>query len=285
MKNIKRSLVQFFTAIFANSNLPGFIQGRIYQGSLKQVCVPFLNCYSCPGALFACPVGSIQTVAAYGGRFSLYVFGLIFTFGAIAGRWICGWLCPFGFFQELMAKLSIKKYAIPRVLRLIKYLALFLTVLLPFVWIDPLTNLASPYFCKYICPAGTLEAGIPLLVTNGDLRSLVGGLFAFKLLFLFVWLILMAITYRPFCRVLCPLGAFYGLLNKYSLYKLNIEKSHCSSCGSCSIACPMNLQVTEELNSPECIRCLQCKKSCPNHALEYKVAIVADQRTSLPANQ
>ena len=57
----KRSVVQWLSTLLYNANLPGFVQGRIYRGPLKSVCVPGLNCYSCPGAVGACPLGSLQS--------------------------------------------------------------------------------------------------------------------------------------------------------------------------------------------------------------------------------
>ena len=87
------------------------MQGRIWQGPSKQVCVPGLNCYSCPGALGACPIGSLQSFMSGAVlRFPFYVLGLMILFGLILGRRICGWLCPFGLVQELLYKIPTPKF-------------------------------------------------------------------------------------------------------------------------------------------------------------------------------
>lgn len=266
---MRRRLVQVVAALVSNAYLPGFLRGRIYQGEWKRVCVPFLNCYSCPGALGACPVGAMQSLTVSSRSLSLYVSGLIVACGALVGRLVCGWLCPFGLLQELMAKLHRGKILIPRPLLKIKYVVLLLTVLLPLVWLSPVTGVSAPYFCMYLCPAGTLEAGLPLVLLNPSLRPLAGALFLWKVSLLLVILVAMIFVWRPFCRLLCPLGAFYGLCNRVSFYRLQINRADCNSCGKCGQDCPAKLPVWENPQSAECIRCLQCIKSCHRKAISW----------------
>ena len=77
MKHL-RLLVQACFAALTNGYLRGFLEGKIYSGPLKQLCVPGLNCYSCPGALGACPIGALQAVLGSRGRkVSLYVVGFL----------------------------------------------------------------------------------------------------------------------------------------------------------------------------------------------------------------
>ena len=101
--SVKRKLAQLIAALLLNGNFKGFAEGTIYSGKLKQICVPGLNCYSCPGALGACPLGALQTMLADPAyKMSFYVLGSLLAVGMVAGRWVCGWICPFGFFQELL---------------------------------------------------------------------------------------------------------------------------------------------------------------------------------------
>jgi ferredoxin len=276
---MRRHLVQAVSTFLANANLPGFIEGRLYQGRLKSVCVPFLNCYSCPGALGACPVGSFQSLAAGLSRSaSLYVFGFLTAVGAAGGRFVCGWLCPFGFFQELLHRLSSRRLALPRFLELLKYPVLILTVLLPFFWRDAV-GLAEPYFCKYICPAGTLQAGLPLVSRRAELAALIGPLFWLKLSILAAFTISAVFVWRPFCRTLCPLGAFYSLFNRVSLWQLRVDRSRCTSCGACTRRCPAGLDPYRDPNQAACVRCLECTRVCPTKALTFGVAAKAPALT------
>lgn len=260
-----------FTAL-SNGYLAGFFRGEIYTGPTKALCLPGLNCYSCPGALGSCPIGSLQAVL--GSRqysVSFYVLGFLMVLGALWGRLVCGWLCPFGLVQDLIYKIPFlkKKKQLPMesYLKKLKYgiLAVFV-ILLPLLAVD-VTGIGDPWFCKYICPAGTLMAGLPLLAANAALRSAAGWLFAWKAAILAAVLLLSLRVCRPFCRYLCPLGALYGFMNKSSFYRLVLDKDRCIGCGKCEEACDLNIPVLTHQNSMECIRCGDCKNACPTGAL------------------
>lgn len=271
MKQGKRHLIQALAAIAHNPHLGNFFTGRIYRGPTKVVCVPGLNCYSCPGAAGACPIGSLQAVIGEPTRsVSYYVTGTVLLFGAVFGRLICGFLCPFGFVQDLLHKIPSPKPAPPRrldrALRRGKYAALAAVLLLPAVLTDAF-GIGAPYFCKYVCPAGTLEGGVPLLLGNETLRAAVGFLFSWKMGLLLLTLAGSVLLYRPFCKYLCPLGAIYGLLNRFSAYRMGVEQSACVHCGKCEKACKLGVDVTGDINSAECIRCGACKAVCPTGAI------------------
>ena len=270
---MKRRIIQILSAIATNGYIQGFLQSTIYQGKTKVVCVPGLNCYSCPGALGACPIGSLQgSLGRKGQNYSLYVLGFLLAFGILFGRLICGFLCPFGFLQELLYKIKTKKIRIKEKidgkLRYLKYVILVLFVIILPIFLVGDYGISSPYFCKLICPAGTLEAGIPLVLGNSDLQLLVGWLFSWKM-FILVFVIVMSVfIHRFFCKYMCPLGAIYGLFNKIGFYRLNIDRDKCISCMACHKVCLMNVKVTENPNSAECIRCGDCKNVCPTGAIK-----------------
>jgi ferredoxin-type protein NapH len=280
MKTLRRHIVQAVTALAVNFKLGNFLTGELYQGKLKYYCVPFLNCYSCPAAVGACPLGSLQSLAAAPvAKLSLYVLGGMIAAGGLAGRLMCGWLCPFGFLQDLLAKLSRVKLFLPRWLIRLKYFALPLVVLLPILLVDAY-GFGAPYFCQYICPAGTLTAGIPLMLTGRELWPLAGFVFWWKIALLLAILLAAVFIYRPFCRILCPLGAFWGLFNRVSLFRLTLA-GDCSACVRCTQACPVGLSLPEERNSAECIRCMACTGSCPHGALQFKPELW-EERNSCP---
>lgn len=273
MKQYKRHIIQAIAAFLQNAHITGFFSGNIYQGPGKNVCVPGLNCYSCPGAVGSCPIGSLQAVVGGSGRnISYYVTGLILLFGVLFGRLICGFLCPFGFLQDLLHKISIPKPTMPRkldkMLRWLKYVMLVGVLTLPVIFTDPF-GIGVPYFCKYICPVGTLEGGIPLLLTNESLRGAVGFLFSWKMGILIVILLASILIYRPFCKYLCPLGGAYGILNKCSLCQMKVEEDACTECGACVRECEMGVDVLKNINSAECIRCGKCANRCPQNAIHY----------------
>lgn len=262
-----RRRVQVLCALATNAYLPGFLRGTIYQGNLKAVCVPFLNCHSCPGAFGACPVGSLQSLAA-AQRLPLYVLGSTVAAGSLAGRAVCGWLCPFGLLQEWLHRLSRVSLAVPKKLLSAKYLVLVLLLPLAAWWREP-GGIGASHFCAYVCPAGTLEAGLPLLALNPALRPLAGAVFCWKLIVLVAVLVACLVVYRPFCRILCPLGALYGLLNPVSVWRVQVDSELCDRCGACARACPLGLDASAQPNSRECVRCLRCTRVCPAGALSF----------------
>ncbi len=267
-KTTKRSFIQLIAAVLVNGYAIGFQRGSIFTGKSKALCVPVLNCYSCPGALGACPIGSLQSiVSGYKYRVSFYVLGMLMLFGILLGRVVCGFLCPFGLLQDLLYKIPAKKLNVPgkvdKCLRYLKYVVLFLLVILLPTLIRDEFGFGTTYFCKYVCPAGTLGGGIPLLIKNEGLRQTIGALFQWKLTVLIVIMVLAILIYRPFCKYLCPLGAFYSFFHKFSLYRLSVDKEQCVDCGVCERACKMGVEVTKEINSPECIRCGACMDACP----------------------
>lgn len=264
-----RTWVQLcFTAV-TNGYAAGFAKGKIYTGPGKRLCLPGLNCYSCPGALGACPIGSLQAVlSSREYSFAFYVVGFLMLFGALGGRFICGWLCPFGMVQDLLHRLpfpkKLRKLPGDRFLRCLKYLILFgFVIILPLTVLD-IVGQGQPWFCEYICPSGTLFAGIPLVAANPALQSALGWLFAWKAAILAVLVLLSVVVYRPFCRYLCPLGAIYGCFNPIALYRFRIDSETCTGCGACQRACPMDIPVYKTPNSSECIRCGKCKTACPH---------------------
>lgn len=275
MKTNKRHMVQLITTIFTNCYIFGFIKGKIYTGNSKHLCVPGLNCYSCPGAVGSCPIGSLQAVL--GGRkhnFSYYIIGLIMLYGVLLGRFVCGFLCPFGFIQDLLYKIKTPKINVPKNidkrLRYFKYFVLLIPVILLPIFLTNKFGISPPYFCQWICPAGTLEGGIPLLIKNENLREIIGFLFNWKIGLLVLTVVFSILIYRPFCKYICPLGAFYSFFNNHSFYKMNVDKLKCNGCKACENKCKMNVEITKNINSAECIRCGECKTVCPTNAITSK---------------
>ncbi|MCR5451669.1 MAG: 4Fe-4S binding protein [Lachnospiraceae bacterium] len=267
MENIKkyyRRYVQLIAAVLYNCNFTGFVTGKIYKGDTKGLCVPGLNCYSCPGAVFACPLGSLQgAIAKSAYKLPIYMLGTLLLFGIFFGRLICGFLCPFGLVQELLHKLpfpKIPKSNFTKALSYIKY-----AILAFFVVAIPLIKL-MPGFCKFICPAGTIEAGIPLILMNGQLRDKIGPLFSWKVFILVLCILFCSVCYRAFCRFICPLGAIYSFFNPVAFFGFRVDKDKCTGCNACIHVCKMDV---EKVGDHECIQCGECRKVCPEGAIGF----------------
>lgn len=271
-KPSKRRLIQLYAALLYNANIKGFISGGIYRGATKNMCLPGLNCYSCPGAVGACPLGALQNaLAASGTRAPFYVLGIIMLFGLILGRTVCGFLCPVGLGQELLYKIKspkLRKSKFTRIFSYFKYVLLVgLVAIIPLMY--SIVKFPVPAFCKYICPAGTFEGAIGLLVNphNADLYAMLGPLFTWKFAVLCVLSVASVFIYRFFCRFFCPLGALYGLFSKIALLGVKLDKNKCTDCGLCIQHCKMDIK---RVGDHECIHCGECIKVCPAHAISWK---------------
>ena len=265
---------QFAWFLITNSYFEGYKTGKIYGGEWKKLCVPGMNCYSCPGAKGACPIGALQAVIGNANyKISFYVLGFIFFIGALIGRFVCGYLCPFGLIQDLLYKIPFVKkittFKHDRMLRKLKYVILIVFVIIMPMFVVDIIGQGAPYFCKLICPVGMLEGGIPLVLLNKTMRGAIGFLYYWKGAILLTTIILSIIIYRPFCKYICPLGALYSIFNPISVFRYRVNEYKCISCKKCNKVCQMNIDPVKECNSTECIRCGRCKHVCPVGAIEY----------------
>ena len=289
----KRRIIQYYSALLFNANIKGFVASKendvILKGSAsKNVCTPGLNCYSCPGATTACPLGSLQNAMTSSDKSTAYyIIGIILLYAIIAGRWICGWLCPFGLIQELFHKIKtpkVRKSKITRLLSYFKYVILaFFVFIIPLMY--SLRSVPLPAFCKYICPAGTFEGAMGILankVSESKFRML-GPLFTWKFVLLISFIVGSVFIFRFFCRFFCPLGALYGLFNKFSFFGIKLDKDKCTSCGLCITKCEMDIK---HVGDHECISCGECVDVCPTKAISFKGAkiFIKDNEIDTPVS-
>ena len=271
-KPTKRRIIQLYAALLFNANLKGYITGDIFKGTTKNLCTPGLNCYSCPGAVTACPMGALQNALYSAEKSTLYyMVGIIMLYGLMLGRWICGWLCPFGLIQDLLHKIKtpkLKKNRVTKILSYFKYVVLvFFAVILPLMY--AFRDFPLPGFCKYICPAGTLGGAIGLLISpeNSGMFSMLGPLFTWKFALMVSFIVSSIFIYRVFCRFVCPLGALYSLFNKFCLLGIKLNRDKCVDCGRCISKCKMDIS---KVGDHECIHCGECIEVCPTKAITWK---------------
>ena len=279
----KRRLIQVYAALLYNANIKGFVKGEIYQSeTTKYMCVPGLNCYSCPGAVGACPMGALQnSLANTNTRAPYYLLGIIALFGLTLARTICGFLCPVGLCQELLYKIrtpKLKKSRVTRVLSYLKYVILALAIAIPLIY--ALKDIPLPAFCKYICPAGTLGGAVMLLInpSNSDMFGMLGWQFTWKFGLAIAFVVASVFIFRVFCRFFCPLGAIYGFFNKFALLGVTVDKDNCTDCGLCVMHCKMDVK---RVGDHECINCGECMAVCPTKAISWKGSKIFLRHSSL----
>lgn len=280
-----RHLIQIVAAFIANSRLWVTPTNPIYKGPLKHICFPGLNCYSCPATPWACPLGALQSVLANmkanlsAGKFNLgfYVLGSIGMVASLVGRMPCAWFCPFGLIQDILFKVRLPKIEFWRPLSIGRYITLFLLVILLPLLVTDQFGFGQTWFCKYLCPAGTLEAGLPLLIMSPELRSAIGMLFYSKFTIMAIFSIWSMVTTRPFCRAACPLGLIFGFFNKISWLRLRFNSGICVDCHACELICPTGVFFAtgrDDINSTKCIRCFRCYSLCPGGAVTIEFSSI-----------
>lgn len=280
-QHILRRAIQLVSLAAMNLHVSGLLTGRIFTGTSKLFCVPGLHCYSCPSSVLACPLGSLQSVISSPGFLAglstgsqqalivLGVLGFILLPGFVAGSIACAYVCPFGLLQELLYRVPSPKLTIPRSWRYGRLVMALLFVLLLPMFLKPSPGSAGdPWFCKVVCPEGTLTAGWPMALHDGGKTLDLGFLFGWKSAILVLILLWSVVSKRPFCRVLCPLGAFWGTAGKVSLFRMRVDSS-CIRCDRCKDVCPVDLAIYKHPDSASCIRCGECIRACPVDAISH----------------
>lgn len=225
---------------------------------MHTMCSPVFHCYACPLATFACPIGVIAQFSALH-MFPFIAVGLLILVGILLGALICGWICPFGLLQDLAAKVPTPRFKIPHWMGYFRYVVLFGAVLLvPWFFGEK-----HPLFICRICPAGGLESGVPLMVSAAGQGNLIPWPNAVKLAVIILFLVAIFFTIRPWCRVLCPLGAIFGFFNRFSVLSMKLEDQNCTQCGRCRTLCSYGGQPDKDPNSDTCLRCLECTQCAP----------------------
>jgi ferredoxin-type protein NapH len=290
--NTFRRIVQFisfllFSAIVFNLGVLPFLLPVLWTWGLPQNTV---------GDAFT----AIQ-LTFYNGFFPWLAFASFLVTGILIGKALCGWVCPFGFIQDLTVYVKRRKTEpSPRTHDTILYtkyvgLAIILFISITFA-VSKTMGISSGYesalgiFVKApftaISPAQTLFSTLPTMALNlknaigaTALSDIIGGvgkwtaLLWAQLVFLIIVLAIMVYTPRGFCRYLCPHGAIMAIMNRFSFIGLHREPTKCTKvgCGKCVQACPMRVPIMdlpwEKFSHPECIYCMKCADACDNKAI------------------
>ncbi len=240
---------------------------------LHTVCSPVFHCYACPLATFACPIGIIAQFSALH-LFPFMAVGLLIAVGVLFGSLICGWICPFGFLQDLVAKAPTPKFDLPKWTGYLRYVILLGPVLaIPFF----LGKEHSLFICL-VCPAGALETALPNMIGQAAAGEVIDWPNAVKMTILALFLIAIFFVKRPWCRLLCPLGAIFSLFNRVSAFFLRFDAGECTSCEQCHKLCEYGIEPEKTPNDLSCVRCLECTKCDPEALTLGTIFEPAEQR-------
>ena len=231
----------------------GFLAVWLIPLRLFNVCGAVFHCYACPLALFACPIGVTAQFSALH-VFPFMAVGTLLVVGGMVGAFVCGWACPFGFMQDLAAKARTCRYELPAWAGHFRYVVLVGAVLaIPFLWGEG----HALFICR-VCPAGALEGAIPAKVEQALANQPINEINNIKIWVTVFVVAGMFVKFRPWCTLLCPLGAIFGLFNRWSALYLRFIPERCTSCKLCHTQCRVGLEPDRRANDPRCIRCLEC---------------------------
>jgi ferredoxin-type protein NapH len=264
---LKRRITQFISTILYNAGMISDLPRR-YMPS--RFCVPGFNCQYCPASIAGCPLNYLQRLFSTGGRnFPVSSLAWFLLFCIALGRLICGWLCPFGLFQDLLDKApfpKLKKGKVTRALSWIKYVVFFGIIVGLEGYLGLIKNQRILVFCRYICPNVWFDQILYTLLKGNSLDPFM--LTSPPFIFLVFLVILSLFIFRPFCRFFCPLGVFYGFFNRFALFSIHVDESKCIHCQACMRVCPMD---TKKVGDHECISCGKCKKVCHPGAIHFGI--------------
>jgi len=213
-----------------------------------------------------CPLGGVVTIYEYfvSGRFvkkvhesSWILMWITFAMTLAFGPVFCGWVCPFGSFQEWIGKIGKKIFGkryngfiphrLDQWLRYLRYIVL--------IWVLYMTAITGkiifadydPYFALFNFWTGEVAlTGVIIL-----LAVIAATLF----------------VERPFCKYACPFGAVLGIFNLFRIFAIKRNAETCVDCGACDRNCPMNIPVATSgtVRDHQCITCMQCtsEQACP----------------------
>ena len=264
---LARGITQWATFVIARAGVLR-VAGVFPVARCSAGVFPFLNCQACEMASGACPVGQVQNSLLHR-RLPLLAVGTVLVGAALLGRWICGWLCPFGLLSDIADRVSLKRWQPRRGWYAGGLVVLGLLVAATLAFVATGVVRQAP-FCSTICASGKILGLLPYYVTTGagEASQAVPAIVYHAAILVVLLLAAVLISGRVWCRYLCPLGAALGTCNRFSALRIEHRADNCNDCGRCVEACPMDIDLAKPdyLTQSACIRCGRCVDACNQDA-------------------
>ncbi len=201
----------------------------------------------------------------------------------IFGRFFCSWLCPFGSIHHFVGYLANrKKKAAERIwlnkyrkAQRIKYLVLvFLLAMAAF------PSLASTLQTGLLDPIPLVTRSVnlvllPIFDRGTYITSVEPRYYELGWLILTVFaaaVLLNLVIPRFYCRFVCPLGAFFGIISRFSIWRIGKNRQKCVDCKMCENACEGGCEPSGSIKIAECVLCFNCRQDCFHDLIEYRTS-------------
>ena len=213
---------------------------------------------------------------------------------ALFGRIYCSAICPLGIFQDIVARISKRfnkksRYKFHKAWTIVRYTILVITIVFAVLGSITFVTLLDPYslfgrissyvfkpaivFINNISAQGLSKAGIYTFLYRYELQPVHMGIMLATLIFLVLILAMSFRRGRLYCNSICPVGTFLGLISKFSLFKIELDKSSCTRCGKCARVCKAEcIEIkNREIDHSRCVACYNCLTVCTEDAARYRI--------------
>jgi polyferredoxin len=233
------------------------------------------------------PLVALGTMLATHTLYGLLLLSLITVILTIIfGRFFCSWVCPFGSIHHFFGYLAKRNKKTAEKIRLNKYRkaqSVKYYILVVFLILAAFPSLAATLQIGLLDPIALVTRSFNIMlipiayrffhITSVEPRFYEG---AWLIMTVFAAAVLLNFVFpRFYCRFICPLGAFFGIIDRFALWRIGKKKSECIDCRLCEVNCEGACQPTHDFRISECVLCFNCLNDCKHELITYQTVVSA----------
>ena len=227
------------------------------------------------------PLVAIGTILTTQKLYSPLLWALVtIILTIIFGRFFCSWVCPFGSLHHFVGFMANRKTKLAKKVKLNKYRkaqCIKYLILIFFLFMAAFPSLGATLQTGLLDPIPLATRSFQLLLSIGDRtvnfvsttpRFYEG---AWLILLIFFTAVLLNLTIpRFYCRFICPLGALFGILGRFAIWRIGKNQNECSNCKLCERSCEGACEPSGNIRLTECVLCFNCRQDCKDEMISYQ---------------